>query len=151
MLSKLIANLVGVAVTMVLLPSLVGYFHISYAAGSMLDPLNFLSGIAVVYINLVFYLTLTLMLGTFFSHRGPVIGLPLVLAFGQQLIFGMLPFLVEVLPWTLVVPYGDVQLPFAAALIRGETPYSMNPLYSTLILIVLFVVLSLWRFEREEF
>jgi hypothetical protein len=67
------------------------------------------------------------------------------------LIFGMLPFLVEVLPWTLVVPYGDVQLPFAAALIRGETPYSMNPLYSTLILIVLFVVLSLWRFEREEF
>ena len=150
-LAKLIANLIGVLITMVLLPSLVAYIHISFAGGELLDPLNFLGGLAVVYLNLVFYLTLTLMLGTFFNHRGPVIGIPLALAFGQQLIFGILPFLVEVLPWTLVVPYGDIELPFAAAVVRGELPHSMNPFYTTLILVVLFIALSLWRFEKEEF
>jgi len=150
-LSKLIANLVGVLVTMVLLPSLVAYIHISYAGGALLDALNFLGGLGVIYLNLSFYLTLTLMLGTFFNHRGPVIGIPLALAFGQQLILGISPFLVEVLPWTLVIPYGDIELPFAAAIIRGEVPHSMNPFYTALFMVVVFIALSLWRFEREEF
>jgi hypothetical protein len=91
------------------------------------------------------------MLGTFFNHRGPVIGIPLALAFGQQLILGILPILVEVLPWTLVIPFGEIELPFAASVMRGATPYSMNPFYSAVIMVVLFVALSLWRFEREEF
>lgn len=150
-LAKLMANLVGVLVTMVLLPSLVAYIQISIAARELLDPINFLSGLGVIYLNLVFYLTLTLMLGTFFNHRGPVIGIPLALAFGQQLILGIHPILVEVFPWTLVVPYGVIELPMAAAVIRGEIPHSMNPFYSALILVIVFVALSLWRFEREEF
>ena len=150
-LSKLIANLVGVLVTMLLLPSLFAYIQISIAGGEMLDILNFLPGLGVIYLNQVFYLTLTLMLGTFFNHRGPVIGIPLALAFGQQLVFGFAPFLAEVLPWTLVIPGGNIELPIAAAIMRGQAPYTMNPFYIALILVVLFVVLSLWRFEREEF
>jgi ABC-2 type transport system permease protein len=150
-LSKLFANLLGVLVSMVALPSLVAYILISFAGGELLDPLNFIGGLGVVYLNLVFYLTLTLMLGTFFNHRGPVIGIPLALAFGQQMIFGLLPFLTEVLPWTLVVPSGEIELPFAASLMRGVAPHSLNPFYSTLIWVVLFIVLSLWRFEKEEF
>lgn len=150
-LSKLDANLLGVLVTMVLFPSMVAFFHISYASGEMLDPLAFLGGLGVIYLNLVFYLTLTLMLGTFFNHGGPVIGIPLALAFGQQLILGIHPILVEVFPWTLVVPYGDVELPIAAAIIRGETPLSLNPIYVVLFLVIVFVALSLWRFNKEEF
>lgn len=150
-LSKLVANLVGVLVTMVLLPSLVAYIQISFAAGGLLDTLNFLGSLGVIYLNMVFYLTLTLMLGTFFSQRGPVIGIPLALSFGQQMILGMLPILVNVLPWTLVVPFGDIELPFAAAVMRGEIPQLMNPFYSALFLVVLFVAFSLWRFDREEF
>ena len=150
-LSKLVANLLGVLVTMVLLPSIVAYILIWYASGEWIAPLNFLLGLGVIYLNLVFYLTLTLMLGTFFKHRGPVIGIPLALAFGQQMIFGILPFLLDVLPWTLVVPYGNIEIPMAAAVIRGAVPHSMNPFYATLIFVVLFIALSFWRFEREEF
>ncbi len=150
-LSKLFANLLGVLVSMVLLPSLAAYIQLSFASGELPDPVKFLEGLSVVYLNLVFYLTLTLMLGAFFNHRGPVIGIPLALAFGQQMILGLLPFLAEVLPWTLVVPFGQVELPIAAAVMQGATPHSMNPLYSALIWVVLFVVLSLWRFEKEEF
>ena len=150
-LSKLDANLLGVLVTMVLLPSLVAFFHISYAGGEMLDPVAFLGGLGVIYLNLVFYLTLTLMLGTFFNHGGPVIGIPLALAFGQQMILGIHPIFVEIFPWTLVVPYGDVEIPMAAAIMRSAVPHSMIPFYTALILVVVFIALSLWRFNKEEF
>ena len=149
-LSKLDANLLGVLVTMVLLPSSVAFFHLSYASGEILELLPFLGGVGIIYLNLVIYLTLTLMLGTFFNHGGPVIGIPMALAFGQQFFLGIHPILVEVFPMTLVVPYGEVS-PIAAAIIRGETPFSMNPIYVALFLIVIFVTLSLWRFNKEEF
>ena len=150
-LSKMVANMFGVLITMVLLPSLVAYIQISLASGGYVNPVNFIGGLGVIYLNLVFYLTLTLMLGTFFNHRGPVIGIPLALAFGQQLILGIHPILVEVMPWTLVVPFGDIELPMAAAIIRGEAVHSMIPFYTALSLSILFAALSLWRFEKEEF
>jgi ABC-2 type transport system permease protein len=150
-LAKLIANSLGVLVTMILLPGVVAFVQLSIYHGSLMDPVNFLRGLGVIYINMLFYLTLTLMLGTFFNHRGPVIGIPLVRAFGQQMILGLLPFLVQVLPWTLVVPFGDVELPIAAAFIQGTNPHSMTPFYSTLFFVILFSALALWRFEREEF
>ncbi|MDX1438131.1 MAG: ABC transporter permease [Anaerolineales bacterium] len=150
-LSKLGANMLGVLAAMVILPAAVAYLQLSLADSAPLPVLNFVGGLGVIYLNMVFYLTLTLMLGTFFDHRGPVIGIPLALAFGQQLIFGILPFLANILPWTLTIPYGDIELPFAAAIISGEMPHAMTPLYFALIMSVVFVALSLWRFEREEF
>lgn len=150
-IAKLTANMAGVFVAMLLLPALVAYLQLAIAAGGLLNPLNFLGGLGVIYINMLFYLTLTLMLGTFFNHRGPVIGIPLALAFGQQILFGLFPFLAQVLPWTLVIPYGDIEPPIAGAIIRGAAPQTLTPLYVTVFLILLFVGLSMWRFEREEF
>jgi hypothetical protein len=80
-----------------------------------------------------------------------VIGIPLALAFGQQIILGIHPLLVEIFPWTLVVPYGDIEVPIATAFILGQPPVSLTPLYVALGLIVVFIGMSLWRFEREEF
>ena len=149
-LAKLIANTIGVVVTMVVFPGIVAYLQIRLA-GADLTLFNFSLGMGVLALNLVFYLTLTLMLGTLFHHRGPVIGIPLALAFGQQMLLGLAPFLVQVLPWILVVPFGDYELPVAAALMQGRQPPTLIPLYSVSILIVVFVVVSLWRFEKEEF
>jgi ABC-2 type transport system permease protein len=149
-LAKLIANTVGVIVTMVVFPGVVAYLQIRLA-GAQLAPLNFILGMGVLALNLIFFLTLTLMLGTLFAHRGPVIGIPLALAFGQQLLLGVAPFLVEVLPWILVVPFGNYELPIAATLMQGQPPPTMTPLYAISILIVVFVSVSLWRFEQEEF
>ena len=59
-------------------------------------------------------------------------------------------FLAQLLPWTLTIPYG-AESPIAASIVQGETPYSMTPVYFTLIMTILFIALSLWRFEREEF
>jgi len=150
-LAKWIANSLGVLVTMLLIPGIVAYIQISLAIGTWLDPLRFLGGIGVMYVHQLYYLSLTLMLGAFFAHRGPVIGIPLALTFGQQMIFGLLPFLIQVLPWTLIAPIGDMNVSITSALILDQPLPSLTPFYISLVSIVVFTVLAFWRFEREEF
>jgi ABC-2 type transport system permease protein len=148
-ISKLFANTLGVLVTMILLPGLIAFLQISLASGGLLPPLHFLAGQAVLGINLLLYLSLTLMLGTFFSHRGPVIGIPLALVFGQQMLLNI-PGAIYVLPWSLAVPVDDSAGSIASALMRGNSPALWSPLYAALILIVVFAFVGLWRFEKEE-
>ena len=150
-LSKLIANATGVLVTMVLLPGLVAYLQMSLAGEGWLDPLCFLGGMAVLSAYQLFYLTLTLMLGTLFNHRAPVIAIPLALAFGQNMLLSMAPFLSKVLPWTLIAPLGETGHSVAESVILKLSDFTLFPLVPTLILIGVFIAVSLWRFEQEEF
>ena len=148
--SKLIANSVGVMATMLLFPGLGVYLQITLAGGGWIPPLNFLGGLAILALYQLFFLTLTLMLGTLFSHRAPVIGIPLALAFGQSMILNMIPQLGVVLPWTLIAS-PDEQVPsITEAIITGAVPASFLPVGSILILIVAFIGIALWRFERED-
>lgn len=150
LLSKLLANMLGVLLAMYILPGLVAYVQLSQAGGEWLPPLRFAGGVLVLWIHGIYYLTLTLMLGVFFSHRAPVIGLPLALAFGQQLIFGLLPALANILPWTIAVPLGENPHSIASAVMSGARMPSVTPFYVALGCIVVFVAVGLWRFEREE-
>jgi ABC-2 type transport system permease protein len=150
-LSKLVANIVGVLATMILAPGVIAYVQIGLAKGEWLNPLLFLGGMAIFLVYIVYYLALTLMLGTLFNHRGPVIGIAMALAFGQQMVFGLLPSLSKVLPWVLTIPVNNLfDRSLAAATMLGETPPTLLPLYITLISIVIFVAVSLWKFEKEE-
>ncbi|MCX6005280.1 MAG: ABC transporter permease subunit [Chloroflexi bacterium] len=149
-LSKMVANSLGVLVTMVVLPGIVAYvlFFIRTKAG--MDPLLFMAGLGVIFLNHLFYLTLTLMLGSFFNSRGPVIGISLAFLFMQQYLIGLLPVLRYVLPWTLVVPLNNQSEVVVPALLSGQPIYSYIPIMAVLIECVLFVLISLWRFKREE-
>ena len=92
-LSKFAANSVGVLATMVVFPGVIAYAMLSYAAGAPLALTRFLPALGVIFLNHLFYLALTLMLGTLFRGRGPVIGLSLEFLFMQQYLVGMLPVL----------------------------------------------------------
>ncbi len=87
-LSKLVPNSVGVLATMILIPSSVLLVQLALA-GIDVDLGPFALGAAVAGLNLLFYLTLSLMLGTLFDSAGPVIAIPLAFAFGQQLLGGL--------------------------------------------------------------
>jgi hypothetical protein len=99
----------------------------------------------------LFYLTLTLMLGTVFRGRGPVIGISLAFLFMQQYLVGLLPVLKYVLPWTLVIPLNNQNDAIVPALLTGQPPFSLIPLVAVGIEILVFVWIALMRFEREEF
>ena len=149
--SKLVANSFGVLVTMVLLPGLVAYLQLSLANGGLLPPLNFLAGLAVVWLYQLFFLTLTLMLGVLKDNRAIVIGLPLALAFGSQLLVGTLPVLNFILPWRLAVGVENVAPAVIESVILGQPPFSWLPVLFVTGFVILFITVAIYKFQREEF
>jgi ABC-2 type transport system permease protein len=150
-LSKVVSNSLGILATMILVPGLAAYLLLSYSQNGLLDPLPFLAAWAVIFINHFFYLSLTLMLGALFSNRGPVIGIGLAILFLQQYLIGLLPPLQYVLPWTLAVPLNDQTEAVIPALLTGQPVYSWIPVIAVLVESILFVLIALYRFEKEEF
>jgi ABC-2 type transport system permease protein len=150
LLSKLSADAFGVLATMVLAQGLVAYFIYRAGVGIWLSIPGFLAGLGLVYLLLLFYLTLTLMLGTLFRSRGPVIGIPMVLIFGNQLT-GLAPWLGKILPWNLVMDLGPGQPSLAVTLAQGQPLPSAMPIYGTALLTMIFLFVALARFEHEEF
>jgi ABC-2 type transport system permease protein len=148
--SKLVPNAVGMAVTMLLIPGLVALVQFTIA-GAGVSVLNFVAGFAVIVLHQLFFLTLTVMLGAMFDRRGGVIGIPLGLLFGQQYLIGMVPALSHVLPWGLVMPLTNEGFDaIAGTLMLGQAPATWGPVLVSLAATALFVVLAFRRFQRQE-
>jgi len=151
-LAKLVSNTIGIAATIVLAQGLFAYLIINFIADTSLSPLAYLGGLGVQMINLFFYITLTLMLGTFFTSRGAVIAIPLLFLFAQQWLLALAPKLEYILPWTLAIPSTDERYSsIAAAVMTGSEPQTYLPILSTLCASLLFIAIALSAFEREQF
>jgi ABC-2 type transport system permease protein len=148
MLSKLVPNAVGIAATMIAIPSAVLLVQLAFA-GVETPYGGFVLGASVATLNLMFYLTLTLMLGTLFDSPAPVIGIPLAFAFGQQLIAGI-PGLGGFLPWALLVPTGDAEFSVIGALITGEPVADPGAIVATALACVIFTAVAFWKWDRTE-
>lgn len=150
-LSKAIGNGLGLLFTAVLVPGVIAYLLYSLLYFQELLPIpGFLAAVAILGLHALFWMTFTLMLGTFFSSWGPVIAIPMALLFGQQFILGMIPQAMYVLPWLMVSPLGDMPNSISAALILGEPPPTWLPVISAAILSVVFMTIAVWRFRHEE-
>jgi ABC-2 type transport system permease protein len=150
--AKTVGNSLGVLATAVLVPGVVAYLEIGLMTDlGWLSPLSFLVGVVALALHAIFWITFTIMLGSFFDAWAPVIGIPLALAFGQQLIVGLIPPLLYVFPWALAAPVGDDKPALAASLFNGAAPFSWIPLLSALVFSGLFTSIAIWRFNRQEF
>jgi hypothetical protein len=106
--------------------------------------------LALLSLYLLFYLALTLMLGTFFDTRGPVLGIAIAVAIGSMLSIGNL--FAGFLPWlTVLLPEAIPGI--LTLLVQGEPLPDVWPIPIILISAysLLFVALAIWRFNREEF
>lgn len=146
-LSKLVANALAILVIIVILQSLLFYAQISLREGQPLPPGPLAAASALVTLNLLFFLSLTMMLGTIFRSRGPVIGIAMAIFIGQdfveQLLVKTLPWLPTILPQKL--------LEYAQLAIEGQPLPSVTPLVLMSSLSVIFILVAIWRFGREEF
>ncbi len=147
-LSRLVPNAVGVLATMIAIPSVVLFVQMQ-AGGIDVSVSRFALGSSVAGLNLLFYLTLTLMLGTVFDNAGTVIAIPLAFAFGQQL-FAALPGLGEILPWRLVAAAGEADNSVIGALIGAEPNPAPGAIVSTLLACVVFTGVAFWKWNRTE-
>ncbi|MGC9469477.1 MAG: ABC transporter permease [Anaerolineae bacterium] len=149
-LGKLIPNGVSMPVVMLLIPMAVG-LGVLTLAGFRVDVLRFAAGFLIVSLNMLFFLSLTVMLGAVFKKRGGVIGIPLALMFGQQYLLSAFPVLRQVLPWGLVLPLGeDLGSSIATAVILGAPPITWTPVFTTLVATVAFLIVGVWRFREVE-
>ncbi len=150
LLAKTTAYALGFLVTGVLLPGGIAYLQIVAGgnASSLLP--GFAASLGLVYLNLFFYLTLALMLGTLFRGHGPVMGIPLFILF-----LWMIPdsvWLAEFMPWRLAIATGNHALPaLHGYLLSGQPLPTVVPIIATAMWCMLFTGVAFWRIRREEF
>lgn len=141
--AKLIANSLGVLVTMFLIPGTIAFALLwTYEPGGI--PLtNFLAGQGIMLLHTFFYLTLVLMLGVLVNGRATV----LAVALGTLFIGQMIPIasVVQFTPWVLfnVTPLVVQGQPLPTVV------YAM--LVSTAVWSVVFIAVAIWRFNKLEF
>ena len=140
-LAKFLANLIPALLILIVLQSGAAFLQISAAAGGVFPIIPFIGKVGIAMLHLLFYLALILMLGTLFQVRGPVAGIPIVILFGQLLLDELLPSeLMSLTPGALV------------AITSGTSAtLSTVTLLAILVWIISFLLVSLWRFEKEEF
>ncbi len=149
-LAKLVANAIGFFVTIILVQGLVAYVQLSLSDGSPLPLAPYLALLALLSLYLLFYLALTLMLGAFFGTRGAVLGIAIAVAIGSML--GIGNFFSSFLPW-IVVLLPEAIPGILTLLVQGDPLPDVWPIPIILMSVysLLFVVLAIWRFGREEF
>jgi ABC-2 type transport system permease protein len=150
LLAKIIAYGLGFLVTGILLPGGIACLQIIAGNGHLSLLPGFVASLGLVYLNLLFYLTLTLMLATLFHGRGPVMGFPLFILF-----LWMIPdviWLADFMPWVLVTNTANDALPaFFKYLLSGRPLPTVTPIIATALWCVLFTGVAFWRIRREEF
>ncbi|MBI9043354.1 MAG: ABC transporter permease subunit [Anaerolineaceae bacterium] len=157
LLGKLISNIIGVFVCIIVAQNIVAYFVITKSLDVALSPINFLAAMLPQTVNLLFYLTLTLMLAVIFNHRGVVIAIPILPLFFDELLIAsvspeVLDGLIKILPFGLATGFGEeVSDAIAKSLMLGSTPASLSPIFWTLFFSLLFVMIALLVFRRQQF
>jgi ABC-type transport system involved in multi-copper enzyme maturation permease subunit len=145
-LAKLAAAMLAVLTLLIALPALVSYLLLTARLGAPFPWLPFLHGVGIMAVHTFFYLTLTLMLGTFFNHRAPILGIALGSVMGGALVGGLLQPLLYVTPWML----GKV-----SSLVADSQPVPEGmlwaPLLASILWSVIFITVALAKFERTEF
>ncbi len=150
-LAKLAASFAGILVTIIIVQGAIAYLQIYLATGVAWQPLPFLGALGLVFLELLYYLSLALMLGTLFNARGGVIAIPLVVAFSYQILGGIAPWLVEIMPWNLAMAVSAEKPALAMIVALGQPLPGVGPVIATAMGCILFVAIALWRFNREEF
>jgi len=155
-LAKLIAHGLGLFVAWIALVGVVGYFQLLKPADAYFTPLRIAGVMGLNYLNLLFFLTLALMLATFFNSRGSVLGISLVLAWAGPMPFISAPvlkyasWLYDILPWKLLIDF-NANRPLAFYLINRLPLPTVVPIIATALWCVLFTAVAIGRMSREEF
>jgi ABC-2 type transport system permease protein len=145
-LAKMLAYAIGYWITAMIIPAVIFIIVTGRSIPLPIAAGPFLIGLALMVLSQLFYLTLTLMLGTFFSSRGPIAGIGIAFIMTGLLLKSLIPLPIQIVtPW----PLPDV----ASGLALGTELPSVwpIPIIATIIWIVVMTAVALWRFNREEF
>lgn len=143
-LAKLAVHVRWLAAVTLIVPAVVVYTVTPTITGLPLPLLSFLGGLGIMALGLLFYLSLSILLGTLFGSRGALAGVVFGFLVAGLMLSNYAPALTAVFPWlffewSYYLTVGD-PIPVA-----GPASIIAAPLWSAL-----FIGLALWRFERTE-
>jgi ABC-2 type transport system permease protein len=150
-LSKVISNSAGILISMVIVPGIIAYLIIYFVARKAYPVLPYAGALGMFFVSLVFWLTLAIMLSSMSNIRGMAIGIPLFLILGFILFVEVAPLTADFMPWSLTNAVSAAQPAMAVALVLGQSIPTVMPLIGSLIGCLLFTMVAIWRFRKEEF
>jgi ABC-2 type transport system permease protein len=143
-LAKLAVHFRWLLTVTLLFPAVVFYVLMTAIATLPPPPLLFLGGFAILALGLLFYLALSLLLGTVFESRGPLAGCVFGFMVAGFMIANYAPWLTAAFPW-LFFQTGYYLVT------QGQIPaYGLISIPATALWTVLFIFLALSRFEHAE-
>lgn len=148
-LAKLAGNALGILGVMDILLGAAVYLQIWLVSGLALPVLPFAGMLGLLFLNQLFYLTLTVMLGALSNSRGFAVGLPLLLIIGYQFLMRIIPAAGDIMPWHLVTTLERPAL--ALSLAQGQGLTAIAPPIATTIWCLVFSLAAVLRFQKEEF
>ncbi len=147
--SKLAGFGLGILGVMVLLEGAILYVQIWLTTGVQIPLLRYAGMLGIVFLDLLFFLSLSIMLGTIFNSRGALIGIPLIVVFSYMIIPNIPAWLIAIMPWNLLDNFSQPAL--ALLVVQGQQIQSFAPLVATVLWCIVFIAIAIWRFQREEF
>ena len=146
-LSKLLANTIAILVIFVGIPCALGYVLFALKIRSPLPLSMYLLGVVAMALHTFFYLNLTLMMSVLAQNRSIVLGVAMGVLFSGLLLPNLIGIgLSSLTPWLLpnlpsgIIPERTIELSFL-----------MIPMLVTGLWSILFIFVSLWKFQRLEF
>lgn len=143
-LAKLLANGLGVLVTLIAVPSAIAYGLFWLATGSALPLSRFAAAVAILALHTAFYLALTIMMGVVANSRGVVLGVTLGSLLGGMLLANLIGPAALITPW----PLANI----VVGLVQGASLPTMAllPVAATALLTVAAALVAIWAFDRVE-
>jgi len=150
--SRLVINSIAILITAVIVPGVITYLTLGlFSELGWLSPFGFTAALVMISLNMFYWITLVLMMGTLSDSSSVVIAVPIALCFTFSYGPGLLPWLIYVSPLTLLFSPADQIKPLTVSFINGVTVFSWLPLIVTVISCAIFIAVAIWRFNRQEF
>ena len=144
LLAKLAVHFRWLLMVTLLVPAVVFYGLVTAVSTLPPPPLLFVGGLAILALGLLFYLALSLLLGTVFESRGPLAGTVFGFMVAGFMIANYAPWLTAAFPWLFF------QSGFNLVAQERIPAHNLISIPATALWTVLFVLLALRRFERAE-
>ncbi len=142
-LSKFAANGVGILALIVALQGAVAFVLCSLRQGAPVSLLPFVAGLALLGLCCLFYGFLAIATGTLLNSRAAALAVPLIVLMGSAVMY-LMPPIGAIMPWKFVEAMGEV------AVTGMLPPEALLSVVATVAWIAVFVIATVWRFERIE-
>jgi len=150
--SRLTVNSIAILLTAVIVPGVVIFITLGlFSDLGWLSIFGFTAALVMISLNMFYWITLVLMMGTLSDSSSVVIAVPLTLFLAFAYGPGLIPQLIYISPLMLVFSPAEQISSLAVSFINGGPVFSWLPLISTLVSCVIFITVAIWRFNRQEF